>query len=96
MTDHKNEAIDRLEMVYLGGATDSERANGIAAAQVHATLYLAEQQRIANLITYWQLHTPRTVAESQEPNAIIEVHQLYGDIGEQTVEAFIQDGLGIS
>jgi hypothetical protein len=40
------------------------------AAQVHATLAVAEQQRAANLIAYWQLHTPRTTEGSLDDTTI--------------------------
>lgn len=47
--DHKAEAERVLAMA--GNDPDAQMAMTIAAAaQVHATLYLAEQQRIANLI----------------------------------------------
>jgi hypothetical protein len=47
MTDHKKEAIESLDGL---GYTGDEAYVG--QAQVHATLYLAEQQRIANLIAW--------------------------------------------
>ena len=84
--DHKNEAIDRVEGTFFGGATDQQRANGIAKAQVHATLYLAEQQRIANLIALGY-----GVVSRRMPN----------DLGEEgtrkavKVDATIREGLGV-
>lgn len=54
MTDHKAEAIARVESLndWHGeeGMTDATMISTSILAQVHATLYLAEQQRIANLI----------------------------------------------
>ena len=66
MTDHKAEAV-RLASLADGSYGAIEHRNGADAAseavealmiateaQVHATLYLAEQQRIANLIALGQ------------------------------------------
>lgn len=47
-TDHAAEALN-----YLGAATDRK----VAIAHVHATLALAEQQRIANLIAVSQMES---------------------------------------
>jgi len=63
-TDHKDEATFTLEQVepLAHEAPDSTR---LALAQVHATLAVAEQQRIANLIAIWQvLETSSLIAES--------------------------------
>jgi hypothetical protein len=62
MTDHKAEA----EMLYDAefgpfpneipfDTGDAARINNLLGAQVQATLYLAEQQRIANQIAYLQI-----------------------------------------
>lgn len=64
MSEHKTEAL-RLAQLADGAYGTIEHRNGADAvsigvesliiateAQVHATLYLAEQQRIANLIRY--------------------------------------------
>ncbi len=50
--DHAAEARASLDFMFMGGATSGERAVQVAKAQVHATLALMEQQRIANLIAY--------------------------------------------
>lgn len=52
MTDHKAEAEKWLDpnVWREAKAADNEVPTLVAIAQVHATLYLAEQQRIANLI----------------------------------------------
>lgn len=55
MTDHKQQALDLLGSVHLDTGDVYDQSIGAdatvtAAAEVHATLYLAEQQRIANLI----------------------------------------------
>ncbi|MEB4614030.1 hypothetical protein [Leucobacter sp. M11] len=57
MTDHKQAAITDMEHAFQT-ATHEDLLTGLqmAAAQVHATLHLAEQQRIANLIA---LATPQ-------------------------------------
>jgi len=63
MTDHKTEAVNYL----IASKIDARDDDGLkpAIAQVHATLYLAEQQRIANLIAYYAL------AFSQEANGTV-------------------------
>ncbi|WP_087136113.1 hypothetical protein [Mycetocola reblochoni] len=54
--DHRTEALERLGDVWdpmdaeMFAAADSQ----VKMAQVHATLALAEQQRIANLIALYQ------------------------------------------
>lgn len=51
MTDRIDHAVEALRVVSLPVTTEeSTTANATAYAQVHATLALAEQQRIANLI----------------------------------------------
>jgi len=54
MTDHKAEALAWIrgmdEIIEEEGMTDATLVASPVNAQVHATLYLAEQQRIANLI----------------------------------------------
>lgn len=87
--DHKAEA----ERLLATGHTD--------AAHAHAALYAGEQtaalvgqQRITNLLAYWQLHTPRTVSDSLEADHI-EVHLL--DLGDgNDVDQVVREGLGIS
>lgn len=51
MTDHKESSNSYLgACIYeTHGITNKEK---VSLAQVHATLYLAEQQRIANLIAF--------------------------------------------
>ena len=49
--DHKAEAVTPLYAGRVGNAADGAWATAIATeALVHATLYAAEQQRIANVI----------------------------------------------
>ncbi|MCU1418706.1 MAG: hypothetical protein JWP32_2880 [Schumannella sp.] len=60
MADHKQEALDWLTVVTAVGAdkppyTAAEETQAIAVAQLHATLELAEQQRLANLIAWQQM-----------------------------------------
>jgi len=50
--NHKEVAEEYVSYLFRAGATDSERLAATAKAQVHATLYLGDQQRIANLIAY--------------------------------------------
>lgn len=54
MTDHAHEAVGLLAYSDEVGVNSPEGAQVYAVhAQVHATLALAEQQRIANLIVLW-------------------------------------------
>ena len=53
MTDHKTEAENALHDAWKATSQD-QHASLMADAQVHATLALAEQQRIANLIALAQ------------------------------------------
>lgn len=66
MSDHKAEAEGRLDILngndYTGA--DSEAAVAAAMAQVSATLYLAEQQRIANLLTFAGMYTEQSECEA--------------------------------
>lgn len=50
MTDHKKMAEKYIDEGFVEVAEDAEVTIATRTAQVHATLYLAEQQRIANLI----------------------------------------------
>ena len=84
--DHRSEALGLHARIAGQPGTQEAVAT---LAQVHATLYLAEQQRIANVIAYWQLHTPRSVEET----GYIEVGQLYTD--ETNVDEMVRDALGI-
>lgn len=63
--NHKGVAVgilNELQKIASNGAVPIEIAKSSAAiAQAHATLYLAEQQRIANLIAW-------TTANGTEPN----------------------------
>ena len=62
MADHKAEALSKCQQI----AGVDEQTNQITLAieaQVHATLALVEQQRIANLLTLADLSNPR--AETQ-------------------------------
>jgi len=93
MTDHKAEAM-RLATLADGSYGVIEHRNGAVAAseavealmiateaQVHATLYLAEQ-RIANLLTCWDMYGhARTFADPQK---------------DDDLPAVIRDGLGLS
>lgn len=57
MSDHKAQAEALVASELAGGSFDQTR-DYIALAQVHATLYLAEQTRIANLIAYRKRNSP--------------------------------------
>jgi cyclopropane fatty-acyl-phospholipid synthase-like methyltransferase len=62
-------------------------------ARLHAQLALVEQQRIANLIAYWQLHTPRSAQESFE-HRHIEVSQI-DIVGDRSIDSLVREGLGL-
>jgi len=53
MTNHKTEAMNYLTASTVDTHGDDDRK--VAIAQVHATLYLAEQQRLSNQIAYVSL-----------------------------------------
>lgn len=70
MTDHYTEANRALQQTLNYSETDENTGAlvSIAAAQVHATLALAEQQRIANLIALaFQEIRDTTTGELVEP-----------------------------
>lgn len=69
--------------------TGEHKSDVLAEAQVNATIALAEQQRLANLIAYWQLHTPRSVEEE----GFIEVRVLHTD-GDD-IDNVVREGLGL-
>jgi len=56
MTDHKAEALRNIEGLHdyqsLEGMSDESMLTVAIEAQTQATLYLAEQQRIANRVAY--------------------------------------------
>jgi len=86
MSDHVALAIEGIDSIDM-------RNDPFVWAQVHATLAVAEQQRIANLIAYWQLHTPRSSVESYTDN-MIEVPSLHTE-DDRNVEDEIRAALGI-
>ncbi len=51
MTDHKAMAEEYVDFTFRYGATEEARLGATAKAQVHATLYAAEQQQAANELT---------------------------------------------
>ena len=55
---HREEALNNIEWAECWqeheGSTDATGIASALLAQAHATLELAEQQRIANLIALWQ------------------------------------------
>ena len=71
MTGHVSEALRLLEDAQLETSADGEPtycndADTIAAAQVLATLELAEQQRLANLIAVSGTSSSRVPVEIRE------------------------------
>lgn len=55
MTDRVNHAAEALRSLQGAGDGRNFATDASAAAQVHATLALVEQQRIANLIALFQM-----------------------------------------
>lgn len=58
-TDHKEQATSLLESIELDtvevyGQAPKDRRLRMELAQIHATLYAAEQQRIANVMAYYR------------------------------------------
>ena len=96
MTERINHAASARGAIYnaenlLEAHDDSGAGAKAAIAVANATLALVEQQRIANLIAYWQLHIPRSAEESFE-HRYIEVSTLAADID---VYVTIREGLGL-
>ena len=89
MTDHIEKAAELLNEIDEGQWAIAFSPN---QALAHATLALAEQAKIANLIAYWQLHTTRSSTESLDGNGQIEVALLHSDTD---VDELIREALGI-
>ena len=81
MTDHKKEAEQLLTM---------EGVEVLLVAQVHATLALVEQQRIANHLTYRVLLT-KTVDMTGWPKESVEA--FFENV--RATEPTIREGLGL-
>jgi len=76
--DFRAAAVATVEVANHVGARSVEGSIAYTAqAQVYATLALVEQQRAANVIAYWQLHTPRTTDGSLD-DATIDVRLVDG------------------
>ena len=65
MTNHKTEAMNYLTASTVDTHGDDDRK--VAIAQVHATLYLAEQQRLANQIAYAMLLEAQDAEAAKDP-----------------------------
>ena len=84
MTDHKAEAESLIEP--LGGEyTDFDRVQFVAQAQVHATLALAEQERIKNLMRFVDVGVPYLPSGHPYSEALME-----------SARARIFEGLGLA
>jgi hypothetical protein len=66
MTDYKDDALAHLNIAYQNEPDPHEVVCANAAAQVFATLYLAEQQRVANLIAVMDFYGPHRVLASPQ------------------------------
>ena len=58
MSNYDNKAESEVAVAHAAGmyGTGADTAYWLASAQAHATLHLANQQRIANLLAYQALH----------------------------------------
>ena len=83
MSDHKAEA-ERLLPTEISGPVSLAAPVMVATAHVHATLYLAEQQRIANLIAFMDA----------ESGPYKEINNIEGGIAAALAQ--IREGLGLS
>lgn len=83
--DHVDESRACLEVA---AATGSEAA--ASAAIAHATLALVEQQRIANLISYKQLHTAREMSQTERGWHLDDL-----DVARDNLTDEIEAGLGL-
>lgn len=96
MTDHKTDAgiwIDNAISAQASDVSDFLAAPYAAIAQVHATLYLAEQQRIANLIA---LATPFALAGGSKPEGFFDVFaHPDSEFSHYDLNPAIKEGLGI-
>jgi hypothetical protein len=90
MTDHKKEAIESLDGL---GYTGDEAYVG--QAQVHATLYLAEQQRIANLIAYVMLLETQYAESAKNPSEYDHATRAASVARHTLVLAQIREGMGL-
>ena len=84
MTDHKKKALAYIDEGYVEVAHDDELDVSIRLAHVHATLYLAEQQRTANLIALFML-------TEDDSTAFAVSGVSYADVKVQIIE-----GLGLA
>ena len=92
MTDHKAEAEALIHNfpAFTNGS--------ISCAQVHATLYLAEQQRIANLIAGFDLLSDaRPTSMDVTPQTNDDVLKSYQNAWDRQVplRSAIKEGLGL-
>jgi len=98
MTDHKAEAEKLTAMKYAVGAPIGAVRHNDALAQVHATLYLAEQQRIANLIAGFDLLSDaRPTSMDVNPQTNDDVLKSYQNAWDRQVplRSAIKEGLGL-
>jgi len=85
VADHVDEARACIEHA---AKTGSEAAS--TAAIAHATLALVEQQRIANLIAYKQLHTAREMSQTERGWHLDDL-----DVARDNLTDDIEAGLGL-
>ncbi len=96
MTDHKALAeqavsIDGMRKAFQRGESLGEIAE---VAQVHATLYLAEQQRIANLIALASSDSSSLASVGQD--ALTEMEKRGEGFYSPRLRPEIREGLGLS
>lgn len=82
--DHAAEAVNFLGAVTYDTHGDDDRK--VQLAQVHATLALVEQQRIANII---EISKPRRLPDGSEASYMLYNPETY------ELPQYIREGLGI-
>lgn len=96
MTEHIDHAARIEELVTLSWTADNDEKGWLLAeAQIHATLALVEQQRIANLIAL--AGSPVSEVASAGKSALLEVERAdgYGPYIPPKVRSEIRKGLGL-
>lgn len=102
MSDHKEAAESLISGPVYTLADGSDHVNpterAMAMAQVHATLYLAEQQRLANLIAgFGLLSDARPTSMDVTPQTNADVLNSYQNAWDRqmSLRAVIKEGLGL-
>jgi hypothetical protein len=80
--DHAEKARTELDFLHawMGeeGSTEATQLASVHEAQVHATLALVEQQRIANILTLVSLHAANADALNRYPGLFVDIKEALG------------------